>query len=166
MSRHRFDHKVDRNDETKTASAPARLRRVEIITGIERRRKWSREEKAEIVAESFAEGAVVSEVARRHGLNPQQLFGWRAQLRENISDSHPSGGDPSSIEGPTFVPAVVASVSPSRTAPAFSASMVATGAAGVDPAPIEISFGQVLVRVRSQADLRALMAVLKALQVS
>ena len=165
MSRHRFDHKVDRNDETKTASAPARLRRVEIITGIERRRKWSREEKAEIVAESFAEGAVVSEVARRHGLNPQQLFSWRAQLRESVSRSHPSSGDPSSNEGPAFVPAVVASV-PSPTASVFSAAAVATGAAGVDPAPIEISFGQVLVRVRSQADLRALMAVLKALQVS
>ena len=45
---------------------PARLRRIELITGAERRRKWSAEEKSEIVAESLAEGAVVSEVARRH----------------------------------------------------------------------------------------------------
>jgi transposase-like protein len=66
MSRHRFDHRVDHNDD-KQVSAPARLRRVEVITGAERRRKWSAEEKAEIVAESLAEGAVVSEVARRHG---------------------------------------------------------------------------------------------------
>jgi transposase len=162
MSRHRFDHKVDRNDDTKTASAPARLRRVEIITGMERRRKWSLEEKAKIVAESFAEGAVVSEVARRHGLNPQQLFGWRAQLRDGVAVSDPSGGNPSSAEGPKFVPAVVMSVPPPA---AFSTSTGATGTSGADPAPIEIVLGQILVRVRGQADLRALMAVLKALQV-
>lgn len=90
MSRHRFDPKVDRSDDTKAMSTPARLRRVEVITGIERRRKWSPEENAEIVAESFAEGAVVSEVARLHGLNPQQLFGWRAQLRDGVAVSDPS----------------------------------------------------------------------------
>jgi transposase-like protein len=80
MSRHRFDHSVDRNDDTKEVPAPVRLRRIEMITGAERRRKWSAEEKAEIVAESLAEGAVVSDVARRHGLSPQQLFGWRARM--------------------------------------------------------------------------------------
>jgi transposase len=71
MSRHRFDHSVDRSDDTKEVPAPVRLRRVEVITGAERRRKWSAQEKAEIVAESLAEGAVVSEVVRRHGLSPQ-----------------------------------------------------------------------------------------------
>jgi hypothetical protein len=53
MSRHRFDHSVDRSDDTKKVSAPARLRRIEMITGVERRRKWSVREKAEIVAESL-----------------------------------------------------------------------------------------------------------------
>ena len=84
MSRHRFDHSVDYSDDTKEVSAPARLWRIEVITGAERRRKWSAEEKAEIVADSLAEGAVVSEVARRHGLSPQQLFGWRARLRSAV----------------------------------------------------------------------------------
>jgi hypothetical protein len=65
MSRHRFDHSVDHSDDTKDASAAARPRRIEVITGIERRRKWSAQEKAAIVTESLAEGAVVSEVARR-----------------------------------------------------------------------------------------------------
>jgi transposase-like protein len=82
MSRHRFDHSVDHSDDTK--AAPARWQRIEVITGVERQRKWSAEEKAEIVAESLAEGAVVSEVARRHGLSPQQLFGWRARLRDAV----------------------------------------------------------------------------------
>ena len=80
MSRHRFDHSVDHSDDSKDVSATARPRRIEVITGVERRRKWSAQEKAAIVAESLAEGAVVSEVARRHGLSPQQVFGWRARL--------------------------------------------------------------------------------------
>jgi hypothetical protein len=61
MSRHRSDHSVDHNDDTKEVSSPVRLRRIEVITGAERRRKWSADEKAEIIAESLAEGAVVSD---------------------------------------------------------------------------------------------------------
>jgi transposase len=80
MSRHRFDHSVDRNDDTKNVSTTSRPQRIEAITGVERRRKWSAQEKAAIVAESLAEGAVVPEVARRHGLSPQQVFGWRARF--------------------------------------------------------------------------------------
>jgi transposase len=53
MNRHRFDH----SDDTKEVSASARPRRIEVITGAERRRKWSAKEKAEIVAESLVEGA-------------------------------------------------------------------------------------------------------------
>jgi transposase len=83
MSKHRFDH----SDDTKDVSATSRPRRIEVITGVERRRKWSAQEKAAIVAESLAEGAVVSEVARRHGLSPQQVFGWRARLREAANGS-------------------------------------------------------------------------------
>jgi transposase-like protein len=65
MSRHRFNHSVDYSDDTKVVTATARPRRIEVITGVERRGKWSAQEKAAIVAESLAEGAIVSEVARR-----------------------------------------------------------------------------------------------------
>lgn len=160
MSRHRFDHSVDRSDDTKEVSAPARPRRIEVITGAERRRRWSAEEKAEIVAESLAEGAVVSEVARRHGLSPQQLFGWRARLRDAAT-----GPAPSSDATPAFVPAIVESGPPSPAAPPLPASVAAMGTAGSDPAPIEIAFGRVIVRVRGEADPRALTTVLKALRV-
>jgi len=51
------------------------MRRIELITGTGRRRRWSADEKARIVVESLKPGASVSEVARRHGLSPQQLFG-------------------------------------------------------------------------------------------
>jgi transposase len=54
-------------------------RRVEIFTGAGRRRSWSSEEKASIVAESLTGRESVSAVARRHGLTPAQLFGWRRQ---------------------------------------------------------------------------------------
>src|SRR5512136_1660594 len=123
MSRHRFDHSVDRNDDTKEVPATARPQRIEVITGVERRRKWSAQEKAAIVAESLAEGAVVSEVARRHGLNPQQLFGWRARWRNAVK-----GSASSSDATPAFVPAIVEDEPPSPAAPALPA-VVATGAA-------------------------------------
>src|SRR5215470_15227897 len=113
MSRHRFDHSVDRSDDTTDVSATARPRRIEVITGVERRRKWSAQEKATIVAESLAEGAVVSEVARRHGLTPQQLFGWRARLHDAVR-----GSVRSSDATPAFVPAIVEDQPPPPIAPA------------------------------------------------
>jgi transposase len=158
MSRHRFDHSVDRTDDTKEVLAPARPRRIEVITGVERRRKWSAQEKVAIVAESLADGAVVSEVARRHGLRPQQLFGWRARLHDAVK-----GSAPLSDATPAFVPAIVEDELPSPAAPALPAA-VAIGFAGVDPAPIEIALGGVIVRVRGEADPRALTTVLKALR--
>ena len=45
------------------------------------RRRWSADDKARIVEETLAPGATVSEVARRHDIRPQQLFGWRREMR-------------------------------------------------------------------------------------
>src|SRR4030088_3742450 len=58
------------------------VRRLEVFTGAGRRRKWSSVDKARTVAEIVASGDSVCAVARRHGLTPQQLFGWRRHLRE------------------------------------------------------------------------------------
>ena len=55
--------------------------RIEIRTGVGRRRRWSEEDKGRIVAESFAPGAKVSEVARRYEITPQHLFAWRKAAR-------------------------------------------------------------------------------------
>src|SRR5438309_934611 len=57
------------------------VRRLEVFTGAGRRRRWMAEQKARIVAESYADGASVSAVAQRHGLTPQQLFAWRRVCR-------------------------------------------------------------------------------------
>jgi len=51
--------------------------RVEIIAGPERRRRWSDEEKLQLVAEACRPGNSVSQVARERGINASQLFGWR-----------------------------------------------------------------------------------------
>ena len=56
------------------------MARVEIITGPERRRRWSAEQKRAIVAESLAPGAVVTEIARRLDIRPGQIYRWRRLL--------------------------------------------------------------------------------------
>ena len=54
--------------------------RVEIITTVQRRRRWSTAEKQRIVAASLERGAVASAVAREAGIHVSQLFRWRQEL--------------------------------------------------------------------------------------
>src|SRR5215472_13916441 len=68
-------------------------RRVELITGQRRRRRWTAEEKARIVAESFEEGANISEVGRRHGVVRGLLTVWRRQVSRAVD-----------VQVPGFVP--------------------------------------------------------------
>jgi transposase len=56
------------------------MARVEVITGPERRRRWSAEQKRVIVAESLARGAVVTEIARRADVCPGQIYRWRREI--------------------------------------------------------------------------------------
>jgi len=53
---------------------------VEVITSVQRRRRWSRAEKERLVAASLEPGAVASAIARDAGIHVSQLFGWRRQL--------------------------------------------------------------------------------------
>jgi transposase len=53
---------------------------IEVITSVERRRRWSKSEKERLVAASLERGTTVSAVAREAGIHPGQLFGWRRQL--------------------------------------------------------------------------------------
>src|SRR4051794_26805055 len=88
-----------------------RARRIEVFTGAGRRRTFPADEKAAIVAESYAPGRTVCGVARRHGLTPAQLFTWR-RLARRIRLPVP--------EPPVrFVPAVVEALPglPPRPAP-------------------------------------------------
>ena len=64
--------------------------RVEIQVGVGRCRRWSDDAKGRIVAESNAPGAVVSELARRHGISPQHLFARRKAARSGVLSLPPT----------------------------------------------------------------------------
>jgi len=56
--------------------------RVEVITSVQRRRRWSTEEKVRIVEETYLPGNSVSLVARRYGIAGNQLFTWRRLMAQ------------------------------------------------------------------------------------
>jgi transposase-like protein len=72
---------------------PGTMATVEVITSVERRRRWSREAKLRIVAESARPDCTVSQVARAHDIAPGQLFTWRRELLAAAIESHGSEGD-------------------------------------------------------------------------
>ncbi len=71
---------------------------AEIIT-VERRRRWSDEDKRRLVSEALAPGCSVSAVAKRHGLHPSQLFSWRRRLRDGALKREGSDGFASVVLG-------------------------------------------------------------------
>jgi transposase len=70
-----------RTHSSTTSTKADGFRRIEVITGVGRRRRWTDEEKAWIVAESLDPATTASAVARRHGLHASQLSVWRQQLQ-------------------------------------------------------------------------------------
>ena len=132
------DHIVDASD---------RRGRVDIRMGVGRRRRWSDEAKGRIVAESYAPGAVVSEVARRHDISPQHLFAWRKAARAGLL-TLPAD------EAPMFVP-VVTEIRHDGAA----AAAAANGSGG-----ITIELAGAVVRAEPGVDLRWLRDVLRAVK--
>src|ERR1700753_3425221 len=126
------------------------VRRLEVFTGAGRRRKWSDEDKARIVAEIVTSGDSVSGVARRHGLSPQQLFGWRRQVRQGQAAL-------SEAEGLRFVPAVVDGRSSERPVRRQRKAQCKVEA-GAGTIAVEID--GVTVRVGRGVDAKTLMVVL------
>ncbi|MBR0995655.1 transposase [Bradyrhizobium japonicum] len=63
--------------------------RVEVLGGLERRRRWSQNDKARIVEETLAPGAKVTEVARRNGVAASLVFTWRRQARTSEQEVIP-----------------------------------------------------------------------------
>jgi transposase len=122
------------------------VRRIEVITGGGRRR-WTVDEKAHIVSETLESGAVVSVIARRHGLSPQQLFAWRREARKRTA--------PTAELLPGFVPAVVDLAEPLIT----TRSRKRTAAAA-----IELEIAGVTVRVGHGARASTVAAVIRALK--
>ena len=92
------------------------VRRVEVITGGGGRRRWSEDEKSRAVEASLEPGAVVSAVARQHGVTPQQLFTWRREARRRAEQ----GGI-----AEAFVPVVVETATSDAPTPVESPSLAA-----------------------------------------
>ena len=100
----RLDHALEPNGGS--------VRRIEVITGGgERRRRWSDEEKSQAVEKSLAPGAVVSVVARRRGLTPQQLFSWRREARRRTAEFDAVSFAPVVVERREEAPVALASES-------------------------------------------------------
>ncbi len=126
------------NPSTTTSTKADGFRRLEVVTGVGRRRRWTDEEKAWIVAESLDPATTVAAVARRYGLHASQLFVWRQQLAV-----------PTAHEAPAFVPVLLAE---DGTAPAETGGRM------------EIVLGRVVVRVGADVDAAALRRVLEAVR--
>ena len=126
---------------------PVVVRRLEVLTGVGGRRRWSADDKAPIFEETLAPGATVSEVARRHDIRPQQLFGWRREMR--IVDPGPAV---------SFVPALVEAVNSEKVERSRPRS------ARTGRGDIELEFQGVVVRVRRGAEAKTVAAVIKALK--
>jgi len=136
-------------------------RRIEVITGERRRRRWTTGEKARIVAESFEADANISEVARRNGVARGLLTAWRRQLataaRRNV---------------PSFVPVTIdaeasgagATGEPDRAAPAKTMLLEKAGPPAKRCGVIEIEVSGARVRVEPGVELTTLSTVLSALR--
>jgi transposase len=136
-------------------SRPEPVRRLEVFTGAGRRRAWTGEQKAQILAESYESGDKVSAVARRHGLTPQQLFGWRREARRRTRGQ--AKGDKGDMSGAAFAPVIVESALLSPDPP------IAPNREG-GTAVIEIVIGAATVRVALGIDVAMLTTVLRAVK--
>lgn len=121
------------NDNHQDNHNGADYRRIELITGLRRRRQWSAEDRNRIVAESFEPGANISAIARRYGVNGGLLHYWRKCAKEAALEA-------AGTSQPSFVPVAIAG-------PALGAAQE-----GIRRAPvIEVEIGGAIVRIPSEA---------------
>jgi transposase len=157
----RFDDTVQRKPEHKRDAA------IATVVGGGQRRLWSRDDKARIVSESLKPGANVSEVARRHGLSPGQLFGWRRKARAFIGRSAALPGEAGPARQGSKGPGPAGK--PAADPPAFAPIVMMSPAAPLRPAAsatslVEIAIGEVSVRISGAVDAETLVAVLSAVR--
>src|SRR3954467_5774818 len=130
------------NHSSTTRTKAGTFRRFRVTPGLGRRRRWTDEEKARIVAESLDPATTSSAVARRYGLHASQLFVWRQQLQRRAWTAETSNA-------PGFVPVLMAEDSP---APAEAAGRM------------EIALGPAVVRVGADVDATARRRVLEVVR--
>lgn len=131
----------------------------EVFTGAGKRREWPPEIKASIVAECYSGHEGVSAVARRHGLDPSQVYAWRRDFRERLEAegvSLPSAGPQAAV----FVPAVVELGSAPDPAPVRRTRKRRRSKASV----VELEIDGVAVKIGRGADAGVIAAVIEALK--
>lgn len=126
------------------------VHRLEVISGTGRRRRFTEDFKAQVVEETLAPGAVVSDIARRRGLTPQQVFTWRRQARQLTVHTE--------SKTTRFVPAIVEVAMP--PAPARTPERKRTRQSG----SIEVEIQGMTVRIGRGADAKTIAAVLRAVK--
>ena len=126
-------------------------RRVEVFTGAGRRRRWSAEAKAQILAESYATS--VGEVADQYGLSKTQLFTWRRSTRGDVADGATEA---------MFSPVVVETAPDMAVAPRSDPKPKKGRRARPDG--IELEIDGVVIRVERGAKARTVAAVIQALK--
>ena len=107
---------------------------VTVLSGPERRRRWSLSEKASIVEESLRPGAVVTAVARRHDVHPNLLHHWRRQAKRGLD-----GG-----QGLRFLPVVTAPASRPQAEGSIEIELAGSIRVRVDASVDEAALGRVL----------------------
>jgi transposase len=132
--------------------ASRRFRRVEVVTGEPRRRRWSREEKARIVALSWEPGCNISALARDHGVGIGLLHDWRRVARERTSEG-----------AMTFVPLAVGA---SAAADALSSCRLADEAPVSIEGSIALELHGVRILIGGRVDRAALATILMAVRAS
>jgi transposase len=121
--------------------------RIEVLTGTTGRRRWPDEVKGRIVAESYAPGGRVADVARLHGTTRWQVYHWRKLARKGVLALPAPAGAAAAPAAPAFAAVVVEE--PPRT-----------GAA--DAAVLEIVVGEVVIRAPRAADEAQLARAIRA----
>jgi len=129
----------------------------EVLSGPERRRRWSSEEKAVIVSEVMRPGAKVTEIARRHGLSRSLLYTWRREA----SQAAAIGSTASPL--PELVPIMITDGAEVPKRPALPGERVGAATKGVGTIEIALP-GGVRVTVRGRIEERLLRVVLSALR--
>ena len=134
------------------------VQRFEVFTGGGKRREWPPEVKASIVAECYSGRQGVSAVARRHGLDPSQVYAWRRDLRNRLGNEDLVL--PPEPDATTFVPAVIEPGAFPAPAPVRRARRRHRLAA----AAVELEIDGVAVRIGRGADAGVIAAVIEALR--
>jgi transposase len=137
--------------------------RIELITGERRRRHWTAEEKAAILAESCQPGASISDVARRHGLNRNLLGTWRREARAGRSERQPPFVPVRVLDECATTPALPCACSRQSSTPHAAPTTERAGAQQTAGC-IDIEIGDARVRISGLVDSAALRQVLKQLR--